>query len=65
MPEREHTDRKEKRREPDGTTLTVEEWIELMNKHDRLDQYAKKRKKEQIEKRRQERKEEKDESNDE
>jgi hypothetical protein len=22
------------------TTLTVEEWTELMNKHDRLDQYA-------------------------
>ena len=42
MPDIEHTDG-EKRREPDGTTLTVEEWIELMNKHDPLEQYAKKR----------------------
>jgi hypothetical protein len=33
----------EKREESKGTTLTEEEWIELMNKHDRLDQYAKKR----------------------
>ncbi len=32
-----------KRKEPNGTTLTVEEWIELMNKHDPLEQYAKKR----------------------
>jgi hypothetical protein len=40
MPDREYTDG-EKRREPDGTTLTVEEWIELMNMHDRLDKYAK------------------------
>ncbi|MCS3648825.1 hypothetical protein GGQ08_000119 [Salinibacter ruber] len=31
------------REEPNGTTLTVEEWIELMNKHDPLEQYAKKR----------------------
>ncbi|WP_251921644.1 hypothetical protein [Salinibacter ruber] len=43
MPDTEHTDGEKKRREQDGTTLTVEEWIELMNKHDRLDQYAKKR----------------------
>jgi hypothetical protein len=28
---------------PNGTTLTVEEWTELVNRHDRLDQYAKKR----------------------
>ena len=42
MPDTEHTDG-EKRQEPDGTTLTVEEWIELMNKYDRLSQYAKKR----------------------
>ncbi len=58
MPDTEHTDG-EKRRESDGTTLTVEEWIELMNKHNRLDQYAKKRKNEQREKRREEGKEEK------
>ncbi len=36
----------EKRNETSGTTLTVEEWIELMNKHDRLDQYAKERREE-------------------
>ncbi|MCS4182168.1 hypothetical protein [Salinibacter ruber] len=48
MPDTEHTDG-EKRQESDGTTLTVEEWIELMNKYDRLDQYAKKRKEEQTE----------------
>jgi hypothetical protein len=48
----------EERQKPDDITLTVEEWIELMNKHDRLDQYAKKRKHE----RREERKREKDES---
>ncbi len=51
MPDKEQS---EKREEPDGNTLTVEEWIELMNKHDRLDQYEKKRKKEQREKRREE-----------
>ncbi|MCS4031912.1 hypothetical protein GGQ02_000271 [Salinibacter ruber] len=33
----------EERQKPDGTTLTVEQWIELMNKHDPLEQYAKKR----------------------
>ena len=48
MPDTEHTDG-EKRQESDGTTLTVEEWIELMNKYDRLDQYAKRRKEEQTE----------------
>jgi hypothetical protein len=53
MPDTEHTDG-EKRQKPDGTTLTVEEWIELMNKYDRLEQYAKKRKKERREKRREE-----------
>ena len=48
MPDTEHTDG-EKQQETDGTTLTVEEWIELMNKHDPLEQYAKKRKKEKDE----------------
>ncbi|MCS3952023.1 hypothetical protein [Salinibacter ruber] len=65
MPNVERTDSEEKREETSGATLSVEEWIELMNKHDPLEQYAKKRKKERREKRRQERKEEKDESNDE
>jgi len=37
------TDGTEKRREPNGTTLSVEEWIEVLNKHDRFDQYAKRR----------------------
>ncbi|WP_263834423.1 hypothetical protein [Salinibacter sp.] len=32
------------RREPNGTTLTEEEWIETLNKHDSFDQYAKRRK---------------------
>jgi hypothetical protein len=31
------------RDEPNGTTLTVEEWIEEMNTCDRLHQHAKKR----------------------
>lgn len=53
----------EERQKPSGTTLSVEEWIELMSKHDSFDQYAKKRKKEQIEKRREKWKEEKDGSN--
>ncbi len=48
MPDTEHTDG-EKQQETDGTTLTIEEWIELMNKHDPLEQYAKKRKKEKDE----------------
>ena len=34
-----------KREEPKGTTLSVEEWIEVLNKHDRFDQYAKQRRK--------------------
>ncbi len=42
MPDSEQTDG-EKRQKPDGITLTVEEWIELMNRHDPLEQYAKKR----------------------
>ncbi|MCS3698096.1 hypothetical protein [Salinibacter ruber] len=33
----------EKRNEHSGRLLTEEEWTELMSKHDRLDQYAKKR----------------------
>jgi hypothetical protein len=40
MPDKEQS---KKRREPDGATLPEEEWIELMNKHDRLSQYAKER----------------------
>ncbi len=44
----------EKREEPSGATLSVEEWIELMNKHNSLEQYAKKRKRERREKRREE-----------
>ncbi|MCS3670585.1 hypothetical protein GGQ21_001233 [Salinibacter ruber] len=55
----------EEKQKPSGITLTVEEWIELMNKHDPLEQYVKKRKKEWREKQREERKEEKDESEDE
>jgi dihydrodipicolinate reductase len=57
MPDTEDTDG-EKREKPSGTTLTVEKWIELMDKHDPLDQYAKERKRERREKRREERKEE-------
>ena len=34
------------RKEPNGTTLTLEEWIEELNTCDRLHQYAKKRKRE-------------------
>jgi hypothetical protein len=59
------TDDEEKRKEPNGTTLTVEEWIELMNKYDCLEQYAKKRQEERGEKRREERKEEQAENDDE
>jgi len=40
MPDKEQS---EKLKEPSGRPLTEEEWIELMNKHDRLSQYAKKR----------------------
>ena len=34
------------RKEPSGTTLTLEEWFEELNKCDCLHQYAKKRKEE-------------------
>jgi hypothetical protein len=34
------------RKEPNGTTLSTEEWIEELNKYDRLHQYAKRRKEE-------------------
>ncbi|WP_251951460.1 hypothetical protein [Salinibacter ruber] len=44
----------EKRNEHSSRLLKEEEWTELMNKHDPLDQYEKKRKKEQREKRREE-----------
>jgi dihydrodipicolinate reductase len=37
------TEHSEKREEPSGTSLSVEEWIEVLNKHDRFDQYAKRR----------------------
>ena len=47
MPDKEQID-DEKREEPSGTTLTVEEWIEEMNKHDRLSQYAKRRREERV-----------------
>ncbi|MCS4221400.1 hypothetical protein [Salinibacter ruber] len=40
MPDKEQS---EKRNEHSGRLLTEEEWIELMNKQDRLSQYAKKR----------------------
>ncbi|WP_162891561.1 hypothetical protein [Salinibacter ruber] len=40
MPDKEQS---EKRNEHSGRPLTEEEWIELMNKHDPLEQYAKKR----------------------
>jgi len=43
MPDKEQS---EKREEPSGRPLTEEEWIELMNKHDRLSQYAKERREE-------------------
>ena len=33
-------------KEPNGTTLTLEEWFEELNEYDRLHQYAKKRKQE-------------------
>ena len=40
MPDKKQSENPE---EHPSTTLTVAEWIELMNKHDRLNQYAKKR----------------------
>jgi hypothetical protein len=47
MPNPEHTDdiesEEKDRKEPSGTTLTLEEWFEELNKCDRLHQYAKKR----------------------
>ena len=46
MPDPEHTDDtepEEKRRDQNGTTLTLEEWFEELNSCDRLHQYAKKR----------------------
>ena len=49
MPDSEHTDDtdpEQKRREQNGTTLTLEEWFEELNSCDRLHQYAKKRKRE-------------------
>jgi hypothetical protein len=30
-------------KEPNGTTLSRERWIETLNKHDSFDQYAKRR----------------------
>jgi len=43
--EKEEPDEKDSR-ELNGTTLSTEEWIEELNKCDRLHQYAKKRKRE-------------------
>ena len=46
MPDTEPNENKEpeeKREEPNGTTLTLEEWFEELNSCDRLHQYAKKR----------------------
>ena len=40
--------------EPSGTTLSVEEWIEEMNRYDSLSQYAKKRQEESGEEKRKE-----------
>jgi hypothetical protein len=40
----ENEEPEEKREEPNGTTLTLEEWFEELNSCDRLHQYAKKRK---------------------
>ena len=42
----ENEEPEEKREEPNGTTLTLEEWFEELNSCDRLHQYAKKRKQE-------------------
>jgi hypothetical protein len=36
--------KKPEEKEPNGTTLTVKQWIEEMNTCDRLPQYAKRRK---------------------
>ena len=47
MPDPEHTDdtepEEQDRKKPSGTTLTLEEWFEELNKHDSFDQYAKRR----------------------
>jgi hypothetical protein len=43
----ENEEPEEKREEPNGTTLTLEEWFEELNSCDRLHQYAKKRKREE------------------
>ncbi len=46
MPDSDHSENTQKEiQEPNGTTLSVEEWIEVLNKHDSFDQYAKKRRK--------------------
>jgi len=45
MPDEKQSD-DDKRKETSGRPLTEEEWIELMNKHDRLSQYAKERQEE-------------------
>jgi len=37
------TEQSQKREEPKVTTLSVEAWIEELNKHDSFDQYAKRR----------------------
>jgi hypothetical protein len=42
------------REEPQGTTLSVEEWIEEMNRYDSLSRYAKKRQEERGEEKREE-----------
>jgi len=42
MPDEKQSD-DNKQQETSGRPLTEEEWIELMNKHDRLSQYAKER----------------------
>jgi len=48
MSDRDHEESTEKdSNEPSGTTLTLEEWFEELNKCDRLHQYAKKRKREE------------------
>jgi uncharacterized protein (UPF0332 family) len=47
MPNPEHTDdiesEEQDKKKPSGTTLTLEEWFEELNKCDRLHQYAKRR----------------------
>ena len=47
MPNPEHTDdiesEEQDKKKPSGTTLTLEEWFEELDKCDRLHQYAKRR----------------------